>query len=516
MGSAAAGEVSKPPWWRIRLYPFAIPVSVVLVSWVELGIHPSEMLRAAIIGVILVAAVGIALNAVVRDPDRAALITIFALAAFAESFGSPAQLAMVAAVVVVLLHKAVTRGRPLPMAPLVARLMSLFALILILAPTLAAIQAGTMAAAIGDIARDRAPSGAVTAPTGSEPDVMLVLLDGFPGDDAAGRAQAFGVTYDESRLPDALSELGFEVQRNSRSNYMYTPDTLASMFQMQHLVDIRELKTSTDSHDGHLLYRLMNDGRAVDAFHGRGYELISIAPNFAAVRLRRVDEMVEVPWPTEYEVALLRSTSGGDILATLLPDVLPELQRRHIYSTFDAFERKATEPHDRPRFILAHLPAPHAPWVFGPNGEPRWDGLGSFYDDTTEGRTTPRLENAQAAFDQASFVGDLTAATVQRVLDGLKRPAIIIVFSDHGTGVGFSYDRPLDSDLNERSSNIFASYAPDLPQLFSDPVTPIEVFPSILNRLFDMGVSVPSDALYSRTTSPREFVEIDRFTWKPK
>ncbi len=65
----------------------------------------------------------------------------------------------------------------------------------------------------------------------------MILLDAFPGDRAATHA----TDYDADAFPAALTSRGFDVIRDSHSNYLETQLTLTSMFWMRHLVDIPAL-----------------------------------------------------------------------------------------------------------------------------------------------------------------------------------------------------------------------------------------------------------------------------------
>src|SRR4029079_1139173 len=60
---------------------------------------------------------------------------------------------------------------------------------------------------------------------------------GYPGDDAAELEPSF----DADAFPEALAERGFDVQRHSRSNYLLTALTLASMFGGDHIADAHAL-----------------------------------------------------------------------------------------------------------------------------------------------------------------------------------------------------------------------------------------------------------------------------------
>src|SRR4029079_14463170 len=77
----------------------------------------------------------------------------------------------------------------------------------------------------------REPMAAAYDP--AAPDIYVILRDGYPGDDAA----ELDPLFDADAFPDALEDRGFDVQRHSRSNYLLTRLTLATMFGNDHVAD---------------------------------------------------------------------------------------------------------------------------------------------------------------------------------------------------------------------------------------------------------------------------------------
>jgi hypothetical protein len=313
----------------------------------------------------------------------------------------------------------------------------------------------------------------VGEPAEGSPDLIVILLDAYPGERASRIAGA-----DASAFPAALVQRGFRVQADSHSNYLFTGLTLGSMFAMQHIDENPSLGAPWDAADGDArrLREAINGGRALELFAQAGYETISIASGFDHAEVRRVDRFVSPVEPGEFDVALLRLLAAGDIIDTLAPDLLSSLQRSRVLDSMDLAAEIAAEPHDRPRFLYAHVPAPHAPWVFGPNGEPRQARLTTFYSDDPGDLGVDQQTAFDLSADQARFMGERTLDLVDAILASAVRPTTIVVMSDHGTGVQLDPKDPAETNLEERFSNFLAIRTHDGQDLLATRLTPVNLF----------------------------------------
>ena len=80
------------------------------------------------------------------------------------------------------------------------------------------------------------PSERPAAPAGV-PDMFVYLVDGYPGATASAQAPWF----DATAFPAALSERGFTVHDDSRTNYLLTRLVIPTMLEGRHVVDIAGL-----------------------------------------------------------------------------------------------------------------------------------------------------------------------------------------------------------------------------------------------------------------------------------
>jgi sulfatase-like protein len=355
------------------------------------------------------------------------------------------------------------------------------------------------------------PRGPVEPPATRPPDVVMVMLDGYPGDAAAKLATTAGSPYDADLFPDELEALGFHVQRNSNSNYLLTPMTLASMFDMRHLSDIEGLvKGDERGGQGRRFRQIINDSAGLEALHRAGYELIWVDSGFNHVETRRVDRWIDQGSPNELEIRMLALTFAGRSLNTAAPDLLSGLQRQRVTAELGEITSLVDEPHDQPRFIFVHIPSPHAPWIFGPDGEPRREGMSSFFADFAGARGIDRDEALRRVFDQATYIGKQTAAQVSKLVDRPNPPAVV-VFSDHGPGTEISFTDPATTDLVERSSNFLATFTPGKSGLYDEFTTPVNILSTLLTGYLGADVPRKPDTIYAWSGSELNLFPVDVF-----
>ncbi len=393
-------------------------------------------------------------------------------------------------VAIVILTRRGRVSRPLQIA---AKVMRGVAIVLAIALTIKLISDGVPANAIGEVQADLAghPKGAAVA---EAPDVVVLLLDAFPGDRAMAMAGG-----DSAPFISELEARGFDVQRDSHSNYLYTGLTIGSMLGMEHIHESAALDPPWDMavDDARRLRGVINDGAALKSLAAAGYDLVSVGSGFDHAEVRRVDTFV-TPWqPSEFEVAYLRLIAVGDLIDLVAPDLLSGLHRQRILDTLDATRAQATAPHDRPRFVYGHVPAPHSPWVFDEHGGARQARLTTFYSDDPGDLQTDKATAFARSREQAVYVFGLAMDTVDRIIADAPRPTIVVVMSDHGTGVGLDPQDAKSTDLIERFSNLMAVRTPDGRDLVGDRLTPVNVFPRILTEYVGMPTPEHDDGTYA-------------------
>jgi hypothetical protein len=157
-----------------------------------------------------------------------------------------------------------------------------------------------------------------------------------------------------------------------------------------------------------------------------------------------------------------------------------------------------THWHSRPRFVWIHVLAPHPPLLFRADGAPILDApvLQTVDRPSDPARRTARIQDT---FDYAQFAADRTNVLLDQMLAAPQRDSVVVVFSDHGTDVGFDAFNPMGSDLNERTSVVLvlAVRSPGHPGLLPAGTTPIGVLPRILNTYLGTSLPIRSDTSWA-------------------
>lgn len=328
------------------------------------------------------------------------------------------------------------------------------------------------------------PRSERAARSGPDRDIYLILLDGYPRADEL-RLQ-FGI--DNSTFLAALQERGFDVAADSHSNYTYSALTFVSMFELGYVHDAM----SGEVHDAELRDRLraaLRDGPAIRALHEDGYEVVATSAGWEHTTLRgRVDRYLDRPELSDLERQLLQRTWIPDLAPVVPPNLFfAELASRTKGVLHDAIAVAGEQDRSQPVFGFIHVPSPHLPMAFGPDGDP------APFTSRQYGAGRPSefgLTDADFAAAFAISLEELNRRVLEavdaiwRARAALDRPKpVIVLMSDHG----YNGDSPVHppSMLN----NFFAASTPGAPGLLADAATPVNLIPTLLNA-YGSGVAL--------------------------
>jgi hypothetical protein len=310
------------------------------------------------------------------------------------------------------------------------------------------------------------------APTG-QPDIYLILLDGYPRLDTLDRVWSF----DNGSFLAELEQRGFEVADQSRSNYMYTTMTLASMLHMTYVQDIPRSSLTSPSRPS--VRALINRNPTWDRLRQLGYEIDANQAPWETVAMRDANRFCGTHI-NDFEMYLLRTTLIGPIVNFLNPDFQGDQHRRAINQAFECLA-EISAPTATPKLVFIHVGGPHLPVVFTASGDPAAREL---YGQNA-GEVPVSHERFVSAYAQE--IQYLNSRVLQAVDVLTARPdaPVVILMSDHGSELGLDWADSSRSDLQERFSNFFAARTPSQPSLFPSDLTPVNLFPILFNSYFD-------------------------------
>ena len=343
----------------------------------------------------------------------------------------------------VLLLAEVLRSRIRPVRirwALISRGLTVFTVVMLLAIGIRSVQDGRLAAVAEDLYLEGPlqPRMAATVPVDAQhPDVYLILLDGYPRSDKL--LAEFGI--DNTGFVGQLERRGFAVADASRSNYLETQLTLLSMFGGGH-VQGSGLSISNAG-----MRRTINDAAALRPFMAAGYQTVSIPSDFEIVTLRRVDRLLDTGQPNEFERLLIDSTILP-IITAIDPGYMASQHADRVTASLQATVGLATSQGPA-RLVFVHVASPHAPMSsMGDSVQLNNAGIYNMYDDRQTALHLGEVEYARRLGDQTEFLN----RRVTEITDEIERsgrPAIVVLFSDHGSGVRFD---PVTSSTARQTS----------------------------------------------------------------
>lgn len=479
-------RASMPP----GLYPLGLLLALVLVYLVRSGVSPYAAVRPLLVATLLGLGVPWLLGLLTGDRHRAALLAIALVAAIVVG-QSLATVALWAGLVVITTMLGVV-GVPWQTRirwPVITRVMNAATAIILVAIGITAVQEGRITRIAADVVSEGPfPRAEATSPGDpGRPSVYLLLLDGYPRADKL-RAE-FGI--DNTPFVGALRDRSFVVADHSRSNQVLTDATLASMFN-------GDIPGNPDP--GVAGYRsLINHGRILQIFRDLDYEIISFSSGSEGVALRAADRYLDSGHLNELEWKLLRLLGLSPILDAVWPTLLADGLRGRVVATLEAIPVIAREVGGRPRLVFAHLLSPHSPLIFGSHGDPvPATGLGLDFTDGGEYTRLGREEYSRHLEGQVTYLNRRVLEAVDTIVEA-DPTAVVVVFSDHGSGIRDGPNHGGSTDVDLRTANLLAVRSPGRTGLIEDRSTLVNLLPRILRAYVGSGPADVPETIYGRT-----------------
>ncbi len=328
----------------------------------------------------------------------------------------------------------------------------------------------------------------------SLPDVYYIVLDMHTNDNVLNKL----LDYDDSGFTQALQQRGFFVSQCSQSNYNTTIRSITSSLNMDYLQTL-----GLGNAEPKALYPVMQQSRVRRMLESLGYSTYSFESGYSFVELRDADHynsttnrilnIIAYPGVTPFE-SLILSISAGQILYENRSDLSMKMQsiidapyterRAQILNTLYGLPKIASD--FGPKFIYAHILAPHDPFVFDADGGPAY-------------RDTPFIQNNDREYDwdtfkvayvkEAVYLHDQMLQIIDTILSESDNPPIIILQGDHGL--------PRTGGWNAQFQILNAYYFPDISvtELY-DTISPVNSFRLMFNNYFGMHYELLEDVSY--------------------
>ena len=324
------------------------------------------------------------------------------------------------------------------------------------------------------------------------PNIYYIILDEYGRDDILLEQ----LDFDNREFISFLSSKGFFVAPNSHSNYAKTNISLASSLNMKYVNYTRMLPTSEENTPYEIL---ISDNELMKYLKSKGYTTINLSSGWRLTeKLVAADEnlcFTDKHIDSEFLLILVRST----MLLPVSSDYFEKEKREVILCSFSELSQ-IHKKFESPVFVFAHFVLPHAPYVFGPNGELAHPDI-------------LRLEqerNKKGYLDQLHFANKKITEFVNEILNDNNNLPIIIIQGDHGTGFTTDLYNLTDEMMKERSPIFNAYYLPGNPKsLPYDSISPVNSFRVVFNAYLDENFELLEDRIYLHRAERNTYVFYD-------
>ncbi len=345
------------------------------------------------------------------------------------------------------------------------------------------------------IIRDDIPD---TPPLGYYPDIYYIVPDSFS---STGVMKKY-MGWDNSVFDDFLKGKGFYVASNATSNYPKTYLSLSSTLNMEYL---DYLSVHTNSTDETLVSPLIKNNAVLLFLLDHGYAFYQIGSWWGPTQYNpRAEKNFNLDLQNSLGISMFDTII---IDSTAVRPLLPKSWFSQIVTESEEDKRKRTiyqfntlaaiPPLPGPKFVFAHILAPHAPNVFGPDCQ--FVTPGSLAGTSYEIGYT----------DQVRCISRKLEETVSAILSKSKKPPVILIHSDEGAPYFADALHPPDNwkdapkDLLRKKFPVMAAYyLPDVSDEYTlyPSITPVNAFRVILNKYFQTSLPILED---------RNFINLD-------
>lgn len=315
----------------------------------------------------------------------------------------------------------------------------------------------------------------VTCP---KPDVHFIVIDGY-----AGREQlAADFSASNAAFLDSLKGLDFLVLEQSRSNYVRTEFSMASMLNMEYhqLADYTVTEESL-----FYCYRRLAKNKVVHAFKEQGYEIINNS-------IFDIDD-IKAPVRNSFLVTGAELIENETMLARLRRDIyIPfllryfnnsSLYKDYVFQPYESDKKLASQletivgkKNNRPRFVYTHFLMTHFPYFFQANGQL----------NKTEDIRPDNYEDKTLYLGNLHHTNTRILAIIKNLLQASAKPPVILLVSDHG----FRYS----SNPHQAFSTLGAVYLPNRNYgQYYDSLSGVNQFRVLLNTLFQQRLPLLPD-----------------------
>ena len=345
----------------------------------------------------------------------------------------------------------------------------------------------------------------------------MIVLDTYMRSDAL--KQDLG--YDNSPFINQLTDMGFYVAKCGHPDYTFTYASISALLNMRYIPEAYTNDDWSDFSDNGFWSNLLKNDEVRQQLKNVGYKTVAFQEEYPLVEFDNSDVLIGTDHPSinsaylyPFEVMYQQSTAAI-ILTALDPSGKVEGYFQHIFtgpvkstSTVDLSGLKGPNKDfvathiistnfildhipdvpaiAGPKFTYVHLFIPHAPFVYGPDGQIETDP--GYYGGDRAGAMTEAYQ-LKGYVNQVQYIDKRIVPILQTVISKSKNPPIIILMGDHGL-----------ENLNRRT-DLLAYYLPGNGSAKLYPtISPVNSFRLIFDEYFGANYPLLPDKTYTGDT----------------
>lgn len=329
---------------------------------------------------------------------------------------------------------------------------------------------------------------------GQTPDIYYIIPDGY------ARADVLQQLYelDNTEFLTALQERGFYVTESSQSNYTQTSLSLASSLNFDYLE-----ATPVDAGDRDALTKLLQHSRTRRLLTQLGYRWIVVESGYDITEMKDADVYLSAGRHlsvNNFEGLLIISSAAAVAIdwGWLSVPVAGRANYVQVRYAFEQLPEIAQLP--GPKFVFCHIISPHPPFVLDRNG--RFVPPSSPYMSSIDGvsKSEPPEVYTSGYIEKLLYTNRMLLSAVDEILAHSEIPPIIIIQSDHGSGLLWNLNSLEDTCLWERFAILNAYRFPgNGTQALYPEITPVNTFRVIFDTYWGTNLGLLEDRSYFST-----------------
>jgi hypothetical protein len=335
------------------------------------------------------------------------------------------------------------------------------------------------------------------------PDIYYLILDRYAGSKTLSEVYNFN----NSEFISNLSNRGFYIASESKSNYLFTASSLASSLNFE-FINFLTKSMGEDSRALQPLHELIQNNRVVRFLKGQGYKYIHAGSYYGPTRTNASANItISYLLPTRFIYLLYTQTALYPFLSMLDITQLKDFNRQHWEATQKIFDALSKIPFIKGnKFVFAHILLPHPPFIF--------DRYGNFTeDDFIPPTQVADLEDKERELhrkyiEQLIFTNTKVIELIDRLLSRSITPPIIIIQADEGPWPVRYYlykdefnwqTQATDTELKAKTGILNAFYLPgtNYTVILYSSITPVNTFRVIFNAYFKQYFELLPDETYA-------------------